>query len=458
MELHRHENFNMVRNWVGMVGDEEFYEAADRCGILVWQDFWLANPSDGPDPDDEALFLANAGNLMLRIRNHPSLLLWCGRNEGYPPASLDKALRELVARGDPGRFYLSSSADDFVSGRGPYRRLPSKAYYRLFESPGQQWESVKFHSERGLPNFPNYESLVQMMPEEQAWPPNRMWGVHDFALHSAQGGESFITAVDSFFGPSPDARTFAARAQWVNYEGYRALFESRSRNRRGLLLWMSHPAWPSMAFCTYDWFLDCTASYYACRKACEPLHIQWNPDSEQVEVVNYSAGDLEGLRASAVVFGPDGEPLSRQETTFDASEDSTTPCFTVDLPESEVCFLRLELLKDGRRLSQNDYVISRQEDNLQALNKLREARIGLAYTSGGVLTVENLSDVPALMLHFQALRRDGSRILPSFWSDNYIHLMPGEKRTLNFRTQGEEKAATVQVSGFNLSAVSFQIP
>ena len=62
------------------------------------------------------------------------------------------------------------------------------------------------------------------------------------------------------------------------------------------------------------------------------------------------------------------------------------------------------------------------------------------------------------MLHFQALRRDGSRILPSFWSDNYIHLMPGEKRTLNFRTQGEEKAATVQVSGFNLSAVSFQIP
>ena len=80
MQLHRHENFNLVRNWVGMIGDEEFYEAADRNGILVWQDFWLANPADGPDPDNEPMFMANAENMLKRIRNHPSLLLWCGRN------------------------------------------------------------------------------------------------------------------------------------------------------------------------------------------------------------------------------------------------------------------------------------------------------------------------------------------------------------------------------------------
>lgn len=456
MELHRHENFNMVRNWVGMVGDAEFYEAADRCGILVWQDFWLANPSDGPDPDDEVLFMANAENMMLRIRNHPSLLLWCGRNEGYPPASLDKALRELVAREDPASFYLSSSADDYVSGRGPYRRLPSQAYYRIFESPGQEWESVKFHSERGMPNFPNYESLVQMMPEDCAWPPNRMWGVHDFALRSAQGGESFIAAVDSFFGPSSDARTFAARAQWVNYEGYRAMFESRSAHRRGLLLWMSHPAWPSMAFCTYDWFLDCTASYYACRKACEPLHIQWNPDKGQVEVVNYNAGEQHGLLATAEVFDLDGKPVSRLETSLDAAEDSTFPCFTPEFPESEVCFLRLELLKDGQLLSRNDYVLPRQEDNLQSLNSLPQVQIEMACPDDGCITVENRSEAPVLMLHLQVLRSDGSRILPSFWSDNYIHLMPGEKRTLSFRTQNGEKAASVRVSGFNVPEKLFK--
>ena len=53
MRYHRDLRFNMVRNWVGQIGDDAFYEAADRHGILVWQDFWLANPWDGPDPADE---------------------------------------------------------------------------------------------------------------------------------------------------------------------------------------------------------------------------------------------------------------------------------------------------------------------------------------------------------------------------------------------------------------------
>ena len=78
MRYHRDLHFNMIRNWVGMTDDEAFYNAADRYGIVIWQDFWLANPWDGPNPDDDALFLANARDYMLRIRNHPSLGLFCG--------------------------------------------------------------------------------------------------------------------------------------------------------------------------------------------------------------------------------------------------------------------------------------------------------------------------------------------------------------------------------------------
>ena len=85
-------NFTMVRTWVGQIGDNELYEAADRNGILVWQDFWLANPWDGPDPEDEAMFMSNARDTVRRIRNYPSVALYCGRNEGDPPASLNTAL------------------------------------------------------------------------------------------------------------------------------------------------------------------------------------------------------------------------------------------------------------------------------------------------------------------------------------------------------------------------------
>jgi len=454
MKLHRHENFNLIRNWVGMVGDEEFYEKADQYGILVWQDFWLANPADGPDPDDEAMFMQNAENLMLRIRNHPCLLLWCGRNEGFPPASLDQALEQLVHEKHPASFYISSSADGPVSGRGPYNRLPSRAYFRLSEVPWYRYESEKFHSERGMPNFPNYESLVKMMPADQAWPPSRLWGIHDFALQSAQRGSTFLAAVDSAFGPSSDARTFAARAQWINYDGYRALFESRSTHRRGLLLWMSHPAWPSMAFCTYDWFLDATASYYACRKACEPVHVQWNPHKEQVELVNYSGGERTGLRVVATVYDLHGKVFTTREALADAREDSTESLFGIDFPDCDVCYLRLQLHDGETLLSHNDYVLPQKEDNLQALNLLPKAQIRVSRQASrdgrsGSVRVANLSDTPALMLHLVARRNDGSRILPCYWSDNYIHLMPGEERTLTYEIPGGEKLRSVTVQGFS---------
>ena len=88
VRYHREMNCNMIRNWVGQTGDEEFYEACDRYGLMVWQDFWLANPVDGPNPDDERMFMQNATDFVRRIRQHPSLALFCGRNEGYPPETL----------------------------------------------------------------------------------------------------------------------------------------------------------------------------------------------------------------------------------------------------------------------------------------------------------------------------------------------------------------------------------
>ena len=306
-----------------------------------------------------------------------------------------------------------------------------------------------FHSERGMPNFPNYESLVRIMPADQAWPPSRLWGIHDFALESAQRGQMFIDAVDSYFGPSQDAETFAARAQWVNYDGYRSIFESRSRNRRGLLLWMSHPAWPSMAFCTYDWFLDCTASYYACRKACEPLHIQWNPVAETVEVVNYSAGDRAGLHATATVFDLSGSVVSTQVRTLDAREDSTTPLFGVMLP-GPVCILRLTLYDGETLVSQNDYVLPEQEDNLQVLNAMPKAEVKMA-ADGRSVVLTNTSETPALMLYLVARNAAGERILPALWSDNYIHLMPGEQRTLTVGIPEGASCASIGVEGFNLT-------
>ena len=100
LRYHRDEHFNMIRNWVGQTGDKAFYDAADRFGVVIWQDFWLANPWDGPDPDDAGLFLDNARDYLMRIRNHVSLGIFCGRNEGFPPQQIDAGFSLVRAAAD----------------------------------------------------------------------------------------------------------------------------------------------------------------------------------------------------------------------------------------------------------------------------------------------------------------------------------------------------------------------
>ena len=136
VRYHRDMHFNMIRNWVGQIGDDEFYEACDRHGVVVWQDFWLANPWDGPDPDNDSMFMQNADDPIRRIRTHPSVGLYCGRNEGYPPAPLDRALRKSIADLHPGLHYISSSADESSSGHGPYQAMTSSTTSSSARPPG----------------------------------------------------------------------------------------------------------------------------------------------------------------------------------------------------------------------------------------------------------------------------------------------------------------------------------
>jgi hypothetical protein len=457
VRYHRDMNFTMIRNWVGMIGEDEFYDACDRHGIVVWQDFWLANPWDGPDPDDHRMFLENARDLVRRIRRHASVGLYCGRNEGFPPAPLDRELRRMVAELHPGMHYISSSADEVVSGHGPYRAMPLEFYFKERATP-------KFHSEMGMPNIVTWDSLREFIPEDQAWPQGRLWGIHDFCLNGAQGGSSFRNMIDQRFGGARDAREWVRLAQFLNYEGYRAMFEAQSRNRMGLLIWMSHPAWPSFVWQTYDYYLEPTAAYFGAKKANEPLHVQWNPLDNAVEVVNYHAGDVAGLSVTAQILGLNGEILRENTAGLDSKEDSVSRPLTLDFPQNlpPVCFIRLSLRRGGELLSSNFYWRSSAGGDLRALRTLPQAELESATRvrrEGGArvleTTLRNRSKSPALLVRLAAVRaRSGDRILPALYSDNYFPLMPGESAVIRTEVseadcRGEDPA--IRIEGFNVA-------
>jgi hypothetical protein len=423
---------------------------------MVWQDFWLANPLDGPDPNDNTMFMQNVDDFVKRIRNHPSIGLYCGRNEGNPPEPIDSAIRVLLPHLHPGLHYISSSSFGSVSGGGPYRAMPAKFYF-------EKRATEKLHSELGMPNMVSYESLKQMLPDSVLWPIGRMWGVHDFNLESAQYGYSFIQQIDESFGPADNVKDWLTLAQWVNYQGYRAMFEAQSRNRMGMLLWMSHPAWPSMVWQTYDYYFEPTAAYFGCKKANEPLHIQWNSFTDSVEVVNYSIHNGSGLTAMMEIINLDGTIKLEKKVALDCPEDNTVRCFKVTYPEnlSSTYFIRLTLTRGSTELSENLYWRGIKEDDLKAARALPKVKLETntkVMRDGNQwhLTTEliNKTSHPALMVKLKVVRiKSRERILPVIFSDNFVSLMPGEKRTITMEledadTQGEKP--DVAIEGFNI--------
>lgn len=454
---HADMNFTMIRNWVGQTADDEFFEACDRHGVMVWQDFCLANPFDGPDPYDPKMFNKNAEDLIKRIRNHPSIGIYVGRNEGNPPVVIDTALKGMVARLHPGLHYIPNSAMGVVSGGGPYSALPVRDYFLLY---GYN----RFHSERGMPNVMTWESLKKTLPESALWPQNSQWGFHDYTLLSAQSCATFNQMIEKGFGPAKDAKEFTELAQWINYNGYRGMFEGRSLYRQGLLLWMSHPAWPSMVWQTYDYYLEPTAAYFGCKKASEPIHIQWNPVFDNIEVVNYNAGNKDGLTAEAKIFNMDGTVQWGKKVELNCREDSTATCFRLEFPAklSPVHFIRLTLLKGNETLSENFYWRGVEDGNFKALRDLPKVHL-LSTTEARKekgrwilkTSLANNTDKPALMIRLKVSgAKSMERILPVLFNNNYVSLMPGEKRIITMilydsDTHGEKPV--VEISGFNLN-------
>ena len=459
LDYHRQMNLNMIRNWVGQVADEEFYDACDRYGVMVWQDFWLANPGDGPDPDDEGMFLSNADDWVRRIRRHPCLALYCGRHEGDPPASLDRALREdIVARLHPGMLYISNSADGIVSGHGPYQAVPFTKYYSM--------QSGKLHSERGIPNVPTWESLQRMLPPQDYWPVGEMWGKHDFTTDGAQSVKTYTRLIEDTWGKPASAREFSYLAQWLNYEGCRAIFESaNAAGRMGMVLWMTHSSWPSLVFCTYDYYFEPGGAFFGCRKACEPLHIQYNLQTGAVELVNLCCGDREGLTAQLDIYDGKGQLLGKREARVNAPDDATVSCFAADLPSGEpACLLRLRLLSaDGALLSENFYMVPgegvAQEASLKSLRSLPAAKIRKTVSASGArvtVTLRNEDTLPALLVRLVLKDRKGAEILPCNYSDNYFALLPGEEKQIEIAAPSLRGAPAVelqQLGDFSRSAV-----
>ena len=465
--LQREAHMNVIRNWMGTNTEEEFYDLADENGMMVLNDFWQSTQNFQIEPDDASLFLANARDTIARYRNHPSIILWFGRNEGVPYPALNEGLDDAVFQLDGTRWFTGSSNVVNLQGSGPYNYRAPTGYFTDL--------ATGFSVETGTPSFSTAESIASYVPAADRWPLGDVLAYHDWHFAGNGDTKTFMQTLATMFGPGKDFADFERKAQMMNLETHKAMYEGFLGHlwtkNSGRLLWMTHPAWPSNAWQIYSWDYDTHAAYYGAKKAAEPLHIQLNLPGNELVVLNTTQADAKGLTARVRVVGLDNAELFTRADRIDALANRATPLAAVPLDTlyaaHPVVLVRLTLADAaGKTVSDNFYWRGRDSASYQALNGLAPATLSARMAPPVVdgtdrmvaVTLSNEGQVPALNAKLTLLGPDGKRILPAFYDDNYVALLPGERRTIAIRYPKAltDARPTVTLRGWNVAETQVQ--
>jgi exo-1,4-beta-D-glucosaminidase len=486
-------NLNAIR-LEGKLETEDFFRLTDEQGILVmlgwcccdhwehWKD-WT--------PEDLKIATASLRAQMLRLRQHASLLVWLNGSDNPPPPDVEKAYLQVETETHWPNPVLSSATgtptsvtgESGVKMTGPYDYVAPSYWYVGSHLGGARG----FNTETSPgPAIPSLASRKKFLSDADAWPPTPNWSLH-FGGGEFANLKVFDEAMQAIYARPLSAADYERIAQTMAYDSERAMFEAYGKNKyasTGVIQWMLNNAWPSMIWHLYDYYLDAGAGYFATKKACEPLHIQYSYDDRSIVVVNSTYATAGALQAGVRVYNLGWKELYSAETTAEPGADSAQRVFTI--PENiysgaERLFFIDLTLKDaaGRTVSRNFYWVpdmltafdwektdythtpaARHED-LTALAHLPAASVNahaeMAETAHGrelSVHLDNKSQSLAFQVRAAVRTATGDLIAPVFWSDNWIELMPGESTTLKaLLPENVAVDPVVQIEGWNIPSI-----
>ncbi|WP_408590335.1 glycosyl hydrolase 2 galactose-binding domain-containing protein [Novosphingobium sp.] len=466
--LHMQANLNIIRNWMGNNSEPEFYDLADEYGMMVLNDFWQSTQNFQVEPQDPALFLANAADTVKRYRNHPSIVVWFGRNEGVPYPMLNEGLDDLLFRLDGTRWFTGSSNTVNLQGSGPYNYRQPEGYFTDL--------ATGFSVETGTPSLATREAVAAYVPKADLWPLSDTLAYHDWHFSGNGDTKTFMASLARRFGEATSFDDFERKAQMINLEGHKAMFEGFlghlwTRNS-GRLLWMTHPSWTSNAWQIYSSDYDTHAAFYGIAKASEPIHVQLNLPGNEVVVVNTTRDPAPGLTATTRILGLDGKELFARADRLNSAANADTTLAAVPLADvlaKHPMVLVTQSLTDkaGRTISSNFYWRGRDEASYRALGDLAPVALTAKLDNPKAVgeeqelrvTLTNPATTPALAAKLTLLDAKGERILPAYYSDNYVSLLGGESQTVTIRYPARPGPAPhVALRGWNVVQAEARVP
>lgn len=476
----------------GKLEDESFFQRANRDGILVmagwcccdaWEKWGKWNE------ENKRVSVTSLRDQLLRMRKHPSVIVWLNGSDNPPPADREQAYLDIEKDVNWPKPVISSATAKpaEVTGKsgvkmsGPYEYVP--ANYWLLDT--QAGGAYGFNTETSPgPAVPPLEGIKSMIPEDKIWPINDFWGYH------AGGGQFkslsiYTTALEKRYGEAKGAADYAWKSQAVSYEGQRAMFEAYGRNKyksTGIIQWMLNNAWPGMIWHLYDYDLRPAGGYFGSKKALELVHVQFSYDDRTVAIVNGKQSAQNGLKVIAKVYDTDMNEKFSREATVDVAADAVARSFAIPEPAgiSTTYFVNLQLYSaSGELLSRNFYWLSTKPDVLNfdktewyytpqtafadytALQSLPKVKLKAsvqwhsdAQETWGVISIDNPTKNLAFLTRLKVLKgKSGPEALPVFFDDNYIALLPGEKREVKVHIRKADlggASPVLAVDGFNV--------
>ena len=494
----KHMNLNTLRFESIWGTSQDVYDLCDQYGILAmvgWSCQWEWDEYLGKECNefggiqseaDMNLAVESLSDQIHWLRNHPSIFVWFLGSDKLPKPELEIKYKNLIEEIDNRPYLLTAGTrTSEVSGpvgvkmNGPYEYVSPNYWFEDKVNGG----AFGFNTETSPgANIPKLESIKKMIPQDKLWPINDAWNYH--CTHSAVAFRDLnvnTLNLENRYGKATNLEDYLMKSDVLGYEAMSGMFEgfrARIPKSTGIIQWMLNSAWPSFYWQLYDYYLLPTSSYYAAKKANAINQLIYDYASKEIIAVNESLNPQKNLKAQFTVYDFNSKLLKKETINFDIETITAKSIFNLgDFKEN--VFLDLKLFDEkGTQIASNFYWLSSKKDifdwektfwgntplkeyaDFTKLNELAASEIVATYSEETVgnnielaVTLENTNAKTGFFIYLNLLNEKGETMIPVFWDDNYVSILPNEKRIIkcsiskDLRASGKTKLV---ISGWNV--------
>ncbi len=475
-------NMNMLRVWGGAIYEnDEFYDLLDENGILAWNDFMFAC---NLQPDD-SLHLDNirkeAEYNVKRLRNHPSIALWCGNNEnlrawynwrwnkkysekdavilwGVYEKIFYHILPDAVAKFHPEVSYWPSSpqaAGNKVSDRISGDEHDWSVWFGDVPFSAYAENVPRFVSEYGLQAFPEMRTIRAFandsdMAYRSPIMEHRQRSLMPWISADFNGNEMIETYIARYYKVPDNFEDFVYVSQLMQAEGVKFAVETHRRNMprcMGSLYWQINDCWPTMSWASVDYFGRWKALHYAVKKAYQPVYPIIFRDKNEIKVT--VANDrLSSGKATivATLYDFSGKVLWQKQIETTLTANSSLVYLSV--PEKELSdkgaatktVFEVVVKSGDKILGENLFYLMDFKDLKFEHPEIKRTVTKISELEYEIqLTAEKLAKNVA----FFTAKSEG------FFSDNFFDMIPGKTYKIKFTGKALDLENDIQVMNLN---------